>query len=71
MNITSRKDALAQGLARYFTGKPCKHGHTGERHTVNGLCVQCNRERQIAYYAGHADERRAYQNAYHAKKLRS
>jgi 5-methylcytosine-specific restriction endonuclease McrA len=38
--IIRRKDALAQGLRRYFTGKPCKAGHVAERFT-NGNCVAC------------------------------
>ena len=27
IQIISRKQAIAQGLKRYFTGKPCKWGH--------------------------------------------
>lgn len=43
LTIIRRKDALAQGLPRYFTGKPCrKAGHIAERFTVNGDCVACN-----------------------------
>ena len=42
MNIISRKEAKAQGLARYFTGKPCKNGHIAERLTA-GHCVECHR----------------------------
>lgn len=41
--ITSRTEARANGLKRYFTGKPCKRGHTAERHTGNGTCVECAR----------------------------
>lgn len=40
--IISRKDAKKIGLKRYFTGKPCKHGHLSERKTVNGGCVLCS-----------------------------
>jgi hypothetical protein len=25
--IIRRQDAMARGLKKYFTGKPCKHGH--------------------------------------------
>ncbi len=42
-NIISRKDAKAYGLVRYFTGKPCKHGHVAERHTCNSSCVDCGK----------------------------
>jgi hypothetical protein len=38
--IISRKEAKAQGLKRYFTGKPCKHGHIAERH-MEGKCAKC------------------------------
>ena len=41
--IISRKDAKAKGLAHYFTGKPCKHGHTDIRRSTNGLCRACER----------------------------
>jgi len=42
MKIVSRKEAKAQGLKRYFTGKPCKNGHISERYTSGGHCVDCN-----------------------------
>ena len=45
MNIISRKEAKAQGLTRYFTGKPCKHGHLSERQTSNGSCVTCQQQK--------------------------
>ena len=40
--IISRKEAKALGLKRYFTGKPCKHGHLSERSIDNG-CLECVR----------------------------
>jgi hypothetical protein len=40
--IISKDEALERGLARYFTGKPCRRGHTSERY-VNGNCVACTR----------------------------
>ena len=39
--IISRKDALRQGLPRYFTGKPCKYGHVAERYVHRKQCIQC------------------------------
>ena len=39
--IISRKDAIAKGMNRYFTGKPCKHGHISERYTQAGNCDSC------------------------------
>jgi hypothetical protein len=41
LKTISRKDALRLGLARYFTGKPCKHGHIAERYLPNGECLDC------------------------------
>ena len=40
--IISRKEAIQQGLKFYFTGKPCKSGHTSERYTSNGRCRECH-----------------------------
>ncbi|RWC99796.1 MAG: HNH endonuclease [Mesorhizobium sp.] len=37
----SRAEATAQELKRYFTGKPCKHGHICERYTRSKICVEC------------------------------
>jgi hypothetical protein len=47
-----RREAKALGHIRYFTGKPCKHGHLSERFTSTGGCVAClsqhnTSERQI------------------------
>jgi hypothetical protein len=39
--MISRQEALAQGLPRYFNGKPCKHGHVSERFVSNRGCYQC------------------------------
>src|SRR5919205_1500981 len=48
--IISRDEALARGLKRYFTGKPCRAGHVAERYSGNGGCTECHR----AYRADHA-----------------
>lgn len=45
MEIIRRKDAIAQGLVRYFTGKPCKHGHVSEKTVSGGNCVECYNDR--------------------------
>jgi hypothetical protein len=39
--LISRGAARERGLVRYFTGKPCKHGHVAERTVSNGECVVC------------------------------
>ena len=44
MDITelpkTRAEAKATGAKYYFTGEPCKHGHTAPRKT-KGACVEC------------------------------
>lgn len=37
----ARADAQLLGFTTYNTGKPCKHGHTAERYTSTGGCVEC------------------------------
>jgi hypothetical protein len=41
MELISKKEALSKGLKRYFTGKPCRHGHVCERFVSDGNCKQC------------------------------
>ncbi len=43
--IITRAEAIAQGLDRYYTGKPCKYGHVDQRYLSNGECVECQQER--------------------------
>jgi hypothetical protein len=40
--LLTRQEALAIGYVRYYTGKPCKHGHVAERYTKWRKCVECN-----------------------------
>lgn len=40
--LCSRTRAMVRGLDRYFTGKPCKHGHVAERRTSNHVCLECD-----------------------------
>lgn len=51
MELVSRQEALAQGLKRYFTGKPCKRGHIAERTLPENGCAECARLRSSAYRA--------------------
>ena len=37
----TREEALAQGRKLYFTGQPCKHGHTAPRYVTTGGCLAC------------------------------
>jgi hypothetical protein len=39
--IRRKREAVALNLSRYYSGKPCPHGHLAERFTQGG-CVICN-----------------------------
>lgn len=41
MNLVSRREAKANNLKWYYTGKICKNGHMAERQTRNGNCRVC------------------------------
>lgn len=43
MEPITRQEAVARGLSRYFTGKPCESGHVSERQVGNGTCLGCAR----------------------------
>lgn len=47
--IISRKEATAQDLKFYFTGKVCKHGHIAERHTRTRDCKICLTKRCMSH----------------------
>lgn len=47
--IITRTTALARGLKRYFTGKPCCRGHIAERHVNDWACVECKYQYQSHY----------------------
>lgn len=57
MEIVTRDEALARGLKRYFTGKPCKHGHVAERHSADGACYECRGKINAASYRRHRESR--------------
>src|SRR2546422_4569289 len=79
MKIISGSEAKRRGLKRYYTGRPCKHGHVAERWVNNKTCIACNRvtsrewraanpEKQRAadrvWYAAHPDKNRAWRRAW-------
>jgi len=49
MKIVTRTEAIKQGYLRFYTGKPCRHGHDAERFTSNGVCVECGAQHSAAY----------------------
>lgn len=58
MEIISRQDAIERGLSRYFTGKPCKHGHVSERNVASRMCCECRDEYAKQYYLLNKDRYR-------------
>jgi len=49
VDIITRQEAKERGLKRYFTGKPCPHGHVVERITNEAKCSKCELERTRKY----------------------
>ncbi len=62
--IITRKIAREQGLIRYFTGKPCKHGHVAERMVSNKQCVECGRELHRKRYVANPEKARERNRKY-------
>ena len=44
MDIISKTEAVSNNLKFYSTGKPCAKGHTSDRYSSSGACVQCKVE---------------------------
>jgi len=60
MKTITRKEAKAQGMRRYFTGKPCKHGHVAERFVGDRKCLECEWGRKRQYCAENREYFRQY-----------
>lgn len=65
MEIISKKEAKEKGLNRYFTGKPCKHGHISERRTENSNCVECQKVFMQGYYKNNKEAMNASASQYY------
>ena len=55
-DIIGRDEAKALGLPRFFTGKPCKHGHVAERGVSNPECMECSRGRSREWRAANLEK---------------
>jgi len=66
VNVISRKQAKEQGLTRYFTGDPCKHGHIAERMVSNHTCVICVEVNKRRYRAKHPERGKNYSKQYNS-----
>lgn len=42
---STRAEARVCGSPRYFTGKPCRRGHTAPRRTTDTVCIFCGQEK--------------------------
>ncbi len=49
MRTISQEESRYLGETRYFTGRPCANGHTAERITKTGGCVECKKEAKRRY----------------------
>ena len=70
MEIITREEAQEKGLVRYFTGKPCKHGHIAERYTKSLICCPCSTWHNNTRYKEdkrYRDRIKKYQKEYYQK----
>lgn len=68
MEIISRDAAIAAGLKRYFTGKPCRKGHVCERQVHQHRCVECVKLKNQANYSADPERHRFSAAARRAKR---
>lgn len=64
-----RREAVALGLKRYFTGAPCARGHVAERFTLGRQCVECLKLARQRCYHGDIEESRQKGRAKRARKV--
>jgi 5-methylcytosine-specific restriction endonuclease McrA len=67
MDLISRQAALARGLSRYFTGRPCSRGHVDHRLVSNCGCLTCHRAAYVARFPTGSPARAARGAVYYAK----
>lgn len=70
----SRSEALRLGLTRYFTGKPCKHGHIAERLSSCGRCCECHYPKRLEWLkspAGKESKRLWDKQNIHKRRIRA
>ena len=64
----TRSEAKAAGSKRYFTGKPCKHGHFEPRYTCDGACMECSRLKSLSRYYDNQEESNERAKEWHRQK---
>jgi len=68
VDIVTRKEAKERWLPRYFTGKPCPHGHVAERWASTSRCVECDRKYREANPEKERERNRKYYEANREKE---
>jgi len=63
----SRAEAKALGSKRYFTGRPCKHGHFEVRDTKEGKCLECSRVRTRNFNLNNPQKKKNWDKNYSEK----
>lgn len=56
MLIITRKEAAEREEKYYYTGKPCRQGHTAQRYVKGFDCCQCCAERALLYRVGNKEK---------------
>ena len=69
--LISRKDAIEQGLKHYFTGKPCKYGHTAKRQVSCKGCIECKYAKRKEYYQENKEQENADNRLRHKERYES
>ncbi|MBD9542914.1 HNH endonuclease [Ensifer sp. ENS04] len=60
-------EAKQAGETRYFTGKPCKHGHVAPRITSNRRCSECSRLARSKWGEENEAHVKEYRKRYYAQ----
>ncbi len=56
---------MERGLKLYYTGEPCKRGHTAPRQVVNYTCVECANATNKKAYHNNCDKRKGKRKEYY------
>jgi hypothetical protein len=67
MRIVTLEEARTAGLARYYTGKPCRRGHFSERQAANKTCLECKRECAATWHKSHLEHAREVRRTWESK----
>lgn len=67
MEKITRSEAKAKSLKRYFTGKPCKHGHVTDRFVSSGACLDCATPRRQKWQEENKEKVAARKSVWYSK----